>query len=203
MNGMKRTLTMIAAGLAIAAPLAAWSQSQGPGPGMMGGDDYSQGMMGGGYGPGMMGGGYGPGMMGGGYGSGMMGGGYGAGMMGGGYGPGMMMGGYGPGQMGNCGPGSDRGGWRALDLTADQQTKIQGIQEEFRTKQWALMGKMREQGLHAGMMGWGRGAFDETAARKAYDEMASLRKQMFENRLEAHKRIDAVLTDKQREQLGR
>lgn len=190
MSRTKRIFTMIAASLTIAAPLAVWSQSLGMGPGMMGGDGYSQGMTDG-YGPGMMGG----------HGSGMMGG-YGPGMMGG-YGSGMM-GGYGPGMMGNCGPGfNNREGRKALDLTADQQTKIQQIQEEFRTKQWALMGKMREQGLHSGMMGWGSGGFDETAARKAYEEMADLRKQMFENRLEVHSRINAVLTAEQREQLGR
>lgn len=42
------------------------------------------------------------------------------------------------------------------------------------------------------------GPFDEQAARQSHDAM---RKQMFENALEARKRIDGVLTPRQREQL--
>jgi Spy/CpxP family protein refolding chaperone len=41
----------------------------------------------------------------------------------------------------------------------------------------------------------------EQAARKAYDASAALHKQMFENHLEAQKRIDSVLTPQQREQV--
>ncbi|NYT77150.1 Spy/CpxP family protein refolding chaperone [Alcaligenaceae bacterium] len=183
---MKQAIKMIAAGLAIAAPLAVWSQPQDLAPNMMPGNTYGQGMMGS-HGQGMMRG----------NGSDMMGG----------FGPGMMdpytMGGYGPGMMGDCGPGNYRGGGGVPDLTAEQQTKIQAIQEQFRGKQWELMGKMRELSLRSGMMGAGRETFDEPAARKAYDEMAALRKQMFENRLDARKKIDALLTDKQREQRAR
>ena len=42
---------------------------------------------------------------------------------------------------------------------------------------------------------------DEAAARKAYDAGAAVRKQMFEARLEAHKRMQDVLTKEQRVQL--
>ncbi|MEO8837497.1 MAG: Spy/CpxP family protein refolding chaperone [Herbaspirillum sp.] len=175
---MKQTLAMIVVALAITVPLTVCAQPQGRGLGMMGGNGYGQGMMGG----------------------------YGSEMMGGdGY---AMMGGYGSGMMGSrwergCGAGSYRDGWGIPDLTAEQQTKIQAIQEEFRAKQWELMGKMQEQGVHSGMMGWNHGSSDEAAARKAYDEAAAIRKQMFENRLAIQKRIDTVLTAKQREQLNR
>lgn len=132
-------------------------------------------------------GGRGPGMMGG-YGSGMMGG----------YGPGMM-GGYGAGMMGGYGAG----GWgpNIPDLTNEQRTKIADIQKDLRKKQWALMEKMHED--FASTNFYRSGKFDEQAARKAYDASASLHKQMFDNFIDAQKRIDSVLTPQQHEQLQR
>ena len=134
--------------------------------------------------------GYGPGMMGG-YGPGMMGGyGYGPGMMGGyGYGPGMMGGGWG------------RGGYGVSDLTADQRKRIDEARQDFWKKQWPLM-----QQMHSAE--WGAeqdpGApFDEQAARKNYESIAALHKQMYENMIDMRKRTDAVLTPKQREELRR
>lgn len=139
-----------------------------------------------GYGPGP-GAGYGPGMM----------GGYGGGMMGG-YGPGMM-GGYGPGMMGGHGM-MGPGGYGALaDLTADQRGKIKQAQQDFFKKQWPLMQQMHSTEWD----GSAADPADEQAARKSYDAVAALHKQMFENQLELRKRIDAVLTPKQREQLRR
>jgi len=136
-------------------------------------------------GPGMMGGGYGPGYgMGQGMGPGMMGG--------GGYGPGQ---GMGPGMMGG-GYGS---GYAALNLTDEQRKKIDAIQEEVWSKQGELMGRMHAQSYR--MHDFGKA--DDATARKAFDEMAAAHKQMFETRLEARKRIDAVLTPEQRKQLGR
>ena len=128
-------------------------------------------------GPGMMGG-YGPG----GYGMG-------SGMMGGyGMGPGMM-GGYGPGGYG-------------VDLSGEQRAKLAEIQKDVQRKQWDLMGKMHEQGspMHDA---FASGKFDEQAARKAYDVMTAAHKQMFEISLEARKRMDAVFTPEQREQMQR
>jgi len=117
-----------------------------------------------------------------------------------GMGPGMM-GGYGMGfgMMGGCGSG----GMAAYipDLTNEQQTKISDIQKELRQKQWALMEKMHED-MQSGNFYRG-GKFDDQAARKAYDRHESMHKQMFENALDAQKRIDNVLTPRQREQLQR
>ncbi|HYD76388.1 hypothetical protein [Ramlibacter sp.] len=205
---MKQSLMVLMA----AAALTACAQPYGPGgqgpggsgngPGMMG--EYGPGMtrgygpgMMGGYGPGMMGG-YGPGMMGG-YGPGMMGG-YGPGMMGG-YGPGMM-GGHGHGMMGGFGPGMMGGygmAWPA-DLSADQQARIAEAQQAFQQRQWGLMQQMHQLMWSANAPGR---PFDEQAARKHYDDSAALHKQMFENSLELRKRMDAVLTPQQREQMGR
>jgi Spy/CpxP family protein refolding chaperone len=184
---MKRALLAIAvASLAVAA--AAFAQPYGPGYGPGPGGGYGPGY---GMGPGMMGG-YGPGY---GMGPGMMGG-YGPGY---GMGPGMM-GGYGPGA--GMGPGmmGGFGGLDALDLSEAQRTKITEIRRELFGAHWALMGKMHQQG---GPMeeAYASGKFDEKAARKAYDAMSESRKQMFEASLQAYKRIDALLTPEQREQL--
>lgn len=183
---MMKTRALITLATCFLLSASAFSQPAGSGPGMMSG---GQGM-----GPGMMGGqGMSPGMMGGyGMGSGMMGGyGMGPGMMGGyGMGPGMM-GGYGAGAWGPDIP----------DLTSEQRTKIAAAQKEFRQKQWALMEKMHEDSLSGNTSRGGK--FDEQAARKAYDATAAIHKQMFENSLEAHKRIDGILTPQQREQLQR
>jgi len=137
-------------------------------------------MMGQGYGPGY--GPMGPGMMGYGAGPGM-----GSGMMGGMMGPGMMYGGN---------------PYAALDLSAEQRTKIANIQEGLWRKQWDLMGKMHEERYHMHQLMSGA-VPDDASARKAYDAMANAHKQMFDAMLDARKQIDAVLTKEQREQLKR
>ena len=210
---MKRKL-IAAALVAAALATAAWAQM---GPGMMGGydpDEYASGPGTWGYGPG---GGYGPGMMRGygrggyGMGPGMWGYGPGYGMgpgMMGGYGPGGygmgpgMMGGYGsggygmgPGMMWGYGPGGDN----PLKLSDEQRRKISDIQEESWRKQWALMRSMHELQFR----GEGTEPPNDAEARKLYQASADLRKQMFENSLDVRKRIDAVLTKEQREQMRR
>ncbi|HXZ92943.1 MAG TPA: Spy/CpxP family protein refolding chaperone [Burkholderiales bacterium] len=177
-------------GLAAAMPQASagdpydnpgYGPGYGMGPGMMGG--Y------GGYGPGMMGGygGYGPGYgMGPGYGRG-----YGRGS---GMGPGMM-GGYGPGGCGGYGYG-----WEHLKLTDEQRAKIDKILQDSAHQRWELMGKMHEQGWKMREL-YASGKADDGALKQAYDTMSAMRKSMFENNLETRKKIDAVLTKEQREQL--
>jgi len=178
----KGKVVIAALGAALAVSLA-WAQPYGPGYGM------GPGMMGGGYGPGY---GMGPGMMGGGYGPGY---GMGPGMMGG-YDPGY---GMGPGMMGGY------GGWGpgyGIDLNAEQRQKLFDIQREVANKRWEVMGKLHAEG---GPMdeAFSGAAFDEKAARKAYDTMAAAHKQMFETMLDARKRMDAVFTPEQREQVKR
>lgn len=137
-----------------------------------------------GMGPGMMGG-YGPGY---GMGPGMMGGyGMGPGMMGG-YGPG-----YGMGMMG--GRGWD---YPDLNLNADQKAKITDIRKNMRTRQWALMGEMMDaqdklQDLYDA------DKQDAAAINKQYKVIEDLRRQMVDNAVDAHNRIDAILTKEQRE----
>ena len=110
-----------------------------------------------------------------------------------GMGPAMMGGGYGPGMMGGYG----RGAYAGLNLNAEQRKQIADIQESTSKAMWQLMGTMHEQGYAL------NGAADDAAARKAYDAMAGTRRAMFELHLDARKKIDAVLTAEQREQLRR
>lgn len=131
--------------------------------------------------------GMGPGMMGH---DGMMG--YGGGM---GYG-------MGPGMMWGYGPGSRGWGAGIPSLTDEQRGKLAEADKDFRQKQWQLMEKMHDLGYQGGSL-YRNGKFDEQAARKQYDAMAALRKQMFENYLDEQKRIDSILTPQQREQLQR
>ncbi|HEY5635410.1 MAG TPA: Spy/CpxP family protein refolding chaperone [Burkholderiales bacterium] len=139
--------------------------------------------------PGMMGGQGMGGMMG----PGMMGGQGMGGMMG----PGMM-GGQGMGGM--MGPGM-MGGLGYLNLSDDQRQKIGEIQQEVSRKHWDLMAKMHEQQYR--MHELESGKTDDAEARKAYAAMSASHKQMFDTMLDARKRIDAVLTKEQREQMRR
>lgn len=123
-----------------------------------------------------------------------------------GMGPGMM-GGYGHGGGFGMGPGMMWGGYggdalAGLDLSAEQREQIGKIQEEAARSGWQLMKAMHEQDGHmAG--GMGPGTLDEAASRKAFEAMQSTQKSMFELSLSARKRIQAVLTPQQREQLAR
>jgi Spy/CpxP family protein refolding chaperone len=133
---------------------------------------------------------YGPG-----YGMGP-GGGYGPGY---GMGPGMMGGGYGPGY--GMGQGMMGGGYGYVpNLTREQRTKLSEIQQELAQQHWALMGGMPSQGGPMAQL-FGPGAGDEKTARQAYEAMAAAQKQMFEASLQMRKRMDAVLTEEQREQM--
>jgi Spy/CpxP family protein refolding chaperone len=137
---------------------------------------------------------------------GMMGpgGGPGYGMMGPGYGvPGA--GGYGHGY-GMPGMGMGPGMWGGTaslpaNLSAEQRTKIADIQRDVRKRQWPLMQQMHELMWNDGTSE--PGALDEQAQRRDYDRVAALQKQMFETMLESRKRIDAVLTPQQREEMQR
>jgi Spy/CpxP family protein refolding chaperone len=114
-----------------------------------------------------------------------------------------MMGGFAPGGY-SMGPGMmwgyGAGGYGGLKLSDEQRTKIASIQEEFSRKQWELMGKMHEQRYQLYEFD-SSDKTDESAARKAYQAISDTRKAMFENSLDMRKRIDAVLTKEQREQL--
>jgi Spy/CpxP family protein refolding chaperone len=118
-------------------------------------------------------------------------------------GPGMMgghgSGGMGPGMMG---PGmmARYGTFTGINLSDEQRAKIAAIQEESTREQRELIGKMHEQRHQLHELD-SPGKVDDDAARKAYQAMSDARKVMFEISLDVRKRIDAVLTKEQREQL--
>ncbi len=204
---MKRKWITVAIATALFSAVA-WAQPYpgmmggGGGPGMAGGQDGCPAAGGAGPGAGgrgMMGGyggGYGgPGMMGG-YGGGYGGPGTMGGYGGGSGGPGMM-GGYGEhGMMGGFGPHALAG----LDVTDEQRAKIEEIHHDQWRKQYALMGSMMELRWKSSR---GKGGESEAEALKNYDAVAALRRQMFQSALEAHKRIEDVLTKEQKEKLGK
>ena len=125
-----------------------------------------------------------------------------------GMGRGMMRGygasGIGPGMMWGWGDEAGARGGRGLGpglgLTSEQRKKIAAIEEESAKTMWQLMGTMHQQGYHMPGM-FGAGPMDEQAARKSYQAMAEAQKSMFELRLEARRKIEAVLTKEQREVL--
>lgn len=123
-------------------------------------------------------------------------------MAGAGQGPGM---GGGHRMHGGMMEGGMKGGLspralEALDLTGEQRAKITEIRRDLQRRNHALMGTLRD-------VRWKRqdiaksGEIDMEAARKLYDEGAAVRKQMFEARLDARAKIEALLTKAQREQL--
>jgi Spy/CpxP family protein refolding chaperone len=99
------------------------------------------------------------------------------------------------------GGGMGLGAWRDLpDLTQDQRSKIEAIRRDLRNRQFALMDQMQDQRQNA--PAYHNGQFDEQAVRRAYDAIEKLRRQMFENSLDAQKRVDALLTPAQRQHLS-
>lgn len=134
-------------------------------------------------GPGMMGGGYGmgPGMMGDGN---YMGRHMGPGMMGSGYG---MMGGR-------------MGLFEALDLTDEQQSKINKIQDETRKLHWTMMGEMMDQQAELRDL-YSAPKHDSAAIDKAYKKLGQIQQKMYETSVEAQKRMEANLTKEQQEKL--
>jgi Spy/CpxP family protein refolding chaperone len=125
-----------------------------------------------------------------------MGGGMGMGM-----GPGMMGGGMG------MGPGMGRGmmgggmmGYGMLDLSADQQGKINKIHDEARRKNWATLGKIQDEQAKLRDL-YAADKQDSKAILATVAAVQTLERQMLETMLDAHNRMDALLTDAQREQL--
>lgn len=134
-----------------------------------------------------------------------MGMGYGMGMgpgMMGGMGPGMGMGGgmgMGPG-MGKGMMGGGMMGYGMLDLSADQQGKINKIHDDARRKNWATLGKIQDEQAKLRDL-YAADKRDVKAITNTVAGVQALERQMLETRLDAHNRMDALLTDAQREQL--
>ena len=137
---------------------------------------------------------------------GMMGGyGMGPGMMGGhGMGPGMMGGyGMGPGMMGGYGMGHGMMGafWGSrLELSDEQQARLNKIQDDTRKEHWALMGAMLDQQARLRDL-YQAPKQDNAAIDAAYQAIGKLQQQMYDSSESARKRMEAILTQEQKEKL--
>lgn len=112
-----------------------------------------------------------------------------------------------PGMMGGYGPafGMVPGmmGWEPygeLALSADQRSKIAHILREVRPKHWALMGQMMEAQYNLQEL-YAAEKQDSAAINKQYKDIEELRRQMVDSSVDAHNRINGVLTKEQREKL--
>lgn len=106
----------------------------------------------------------------------------------------------GAGMMGACSPGMLGADWSAIELTGAQRSAIDAIRRDLRTRQSALMQAMHDSMRAARAYRGGR--FDEQALRDAYAASENIHRQMFENGLDAQRRMDALLTPAQRQQLS-
>jgi Spy/CpxP family protein refolding chaperone len=120
----------------------------------------------------------------------------GTGMAGGyGMGPGMMGGyGMGPGMMGGYGMSN------GLNLTEEQRTKINKIQDETRKAHWALMDAMMDQQARLRDL-YSAPKQDNAAIDKTYKAFGKLQQQMYNTSVDAQKRMEAILTKEQQEKL--
>jgi len=92
-------------------------------------------------------------------------------------------------------------GWRnyrELNLGADQKSKISQIRQEMRTKQWAIMGEIMDAQDNLQDL-YDVDKQDGAAINKQYKEIEDLRRQMVDNSVDAHNRINGILTKEQRE----
>jgi len=122
---------------------------------------------------------------------GMMGGGMGRGMMGDG-----MMGGMGTSMMGEM----HGAPFRMLDLAPEQQTKINKINDELRRKNWEALGKVQDEKAKLRDL-YAADKRDPKAIGAVYGSIYALKRQMIEVDIDAHNRMEALLSDAQRAQL--
>jgi Spy/CpxP family protein refolding chaperone len=125
---------------------------------------------------------------------------YGGGPVGG-YGLGMrsgMMRDYAMGAGAAGGPGL--GMLSTLDLSESQRTQVNKIGDDLRREHWVLMGKIHEDRAKLRDLE-SASEPDPKAVGAVYADMASLRQQMIEGRIQAVNHARALLTSQQRQQL--
>jgi Spy/CpxP family protein refolding chaperone len=119
-------------------------------------------------------------------------------------GPGMMGYGAGPAMMRGYGMGPRammRDAWEGgLDLTDEQRTRINRIQDETRKNHWSLMGSIMDQEAKLRDL-YDAPKRDSAAIDSTYKSIDGMRQQMIAASADARKRIEAVLTKKQLDML--
>jgi Spy/CpxP family protein refolding chaperone len=116
-------------------------------------------------------------------------------------GPGMM-GGYGMGPGMGMGGGWGVGPQGLSDLTPDQRSKINKIQDDTRRKHWELMGKVMEEQSRLRDL-YDAPKRDADAITSSHKKISELQRKMYEESADAHKRMEAVLTKEQQEKSWR
>jgi Spy/CpxP family protein refolding chaperone len=101
-------------------------------------------------------------------------------------GPGMMGQGMGPDAM-----------FDGLDLTEEQQAKLQKIRDELRDRHWESMGQIMKEGSRMRDL-FAAPKMDRPALEAAHRRMSALREQMFMAQLDAHGQIEASLMPEKR-----
>lgn len=128
-----------------------------------------------------------------------------------GMGPGMMSGGdtcFGMGMepemmRGRGGYGMGRGmmgmgGLRGLNLNEEQKSKIGQIRKEMQKKHWSLMEEMMDARDKLDEL-YDAEKQDAAAINKQYKVIEDLRRQMVESSVDAHNKINSLLSKEQRE----
>ncbi|MGD2141449.1 MAG: hypothetical protein PVH25_13710 [Burkholderiales bacterium] len=131
-------------------------------------------------------------------------------MMGDGPMRGAWMGSYGMGSYGMPYPGAMMGtgmmpglqAMQGLDLTQEQQARIEAVQVQIREQLWRLLESLRAENekLQTLLLG---GSIDAGALMKQYEQCAGLRRQVFELDVKGRQLVDEILTDDQRRQWHR
>jgi Spy/CpxP family protein refolding chaperone len=113
-----------------------------------------------------------------------------------------MMGGRGMGM--GMGPGmgmmGGMGAYSMLGLTSEQRSKINKIHDEARRKNWDTLGKMQDEQARLRDL-YAADKRDPKAISAVVANVQALERQILEVMLDAHNRMEALLTDAQREQL--
>ena len=87
-----------------------------------------------------------------------------------------------------------------LDLTPEQRTKINKIHDELRRKNWEALGKVHDEEAKLRDL-YAADKRDPKAIGAVYGSIYTLKRQMIEAGIDAHNRMEALLSDAQRAQL--
>jgi Spy/CpxP family protein refolding chaperone len=100
------------------------------------------------------------------------------------------------GMMGGLGP------FAMLDLSDEQRAKLRKLDDELRRKNWNIMGKEMDEAAKLQDL-YAADKRDPKVIGAAYARMFEFKRQMIEATVETHNRMEALLTEKQREELKR
>lgn len=104
-----------------------------------------------------------------------------------------------PGMMMNQGWGME-GSLGALELSAEQETKVRKIFDDLRREHWPILGKILDERERLRDL-YNEDTLDAKKIGAVFDVMQGLRKQMVVSKIEALNKVRALLTKEQMEKL--